>query len=60
MTQASRGPAVPQAELAGEAGVSDVELLNQGMLWAATTPAAANEAFNMAKGDISAGSTSGR
>jgi nucleoside-diphosphate-sugar epimerase len=30
---------------------SDVELLNKGMLWAATTPAAANEAFNMVNGD---------
>lgn len=30
---------------------TDVELLNKGMLWAATTPAAANEAFNMVNGD---------
>ncbi|HYF58934.1 MAG TPA: SDR family oxidoreductase [Burkholderiaceae bacterium] len=30
---------------------SDVELLNKGMLWAATTPAAANQAFNMVNGD---------
>jgi nucleoside-diphosphate-sugar epimerase len=30
---------------------SDVELLNKGMLWAATTPSAANEAFNMVNGD---------
>jgi len=31
---------------------TDVELLNKGMLWAATTPTAANEAFNMVNGDI--------
>ena len=31
---------------------SDVELLNKGMLWAATTPGAANEAFNMVNGDF--------
>lgn len=31
---------------------SDVELLNKGMLWAATTPSAANEAFNMVNGDF--------
>ena len=31
---------------------TDVELLNKGMLWAATTPAAANEAFNMVNGDV--------
>ena len=31
---------------------SDVELLNKGMLWAATSPGAANEAFNMVNGDF--------
>lgn len=31
---------------------SDVELLNKGMLWAATTPGAANQAFNMVNGDF--------
>jgi nucleoside-diphosphate-sugar epimerase len=31
---------------------TDVELLNKGMLWAATTPSAANEAFNMVNGDF--------
>ena len=31
---------------------TDVELLNKGMLWAATTPGAANEAFNMVNGDF--------
>ena len=31
---------------------SDVELLNKGMLWAATTPGAGNEAFNMVNGDF--------
>jgi nucleoside-diphosphate-sugar epimerase len=30
---------------------SDVDLLNKGMLWAATTPGAADEAFNMVNGD---------
>lgn len=31
---------------------TDVELLNKGMLWASTTPAAANQAFNMVNGDF--------
>ena len=31
---------------------SDVELLNKGMLWASTTPGAANQAFNMVNGDF--------
>lgn len=31
---------------------TDVKLLNKGMLWAATTPAAANQAFNMVNGDF--------
>lgn len=31
---------------------SDVELLNKAMLWASTTPQAANEAFNVVNGDI--------
>jgi len=30
---------------------SDVGLLNRGMLWAATTPGCANQAFNMVNGD---------
>ena len=31
---------------------TDVELLNKGMLWASTTPSAANQAFNMVNGDF--------
>ena len=31
---------------------TDVELLNKGMLWAATTPNAAGQAFNMVNGDF--------
>jgi nucleoside-diphosphate-sugar epimerase len=32
--------------------VTDTELLAKGMLWAATTPAAADQAFNMTNGDF--------
>lgn len=41
----------PEAAYRAVHCASDVELLNKGMLWAATTPAAANEAFNMVNGD---------
>jgi nucleoside-diphosphate-sugar epimerase len=41
----------PEAAFRAIHCASDVELLNKGMLWAATTPAAANEAFNMVNGD---------
>jgi nucleoside-diphosphate-sugar epimerase len=41
----------PQAAFQAVHCASDVELLNKGMLWAATTPACANEAFNMVNGD---------
>lgn len=41
----------PEAAFRAVHCASDVDLLNKGMLWAATTPAAANEAFNMVNGD---------
>jgi nucleoside-diphosphate-sugar epimerase len=41
----------PEAAYRAVHCASDVELLNKGMLWAATTPNAANEAFNMVNGD---------
>jgi nucleoside-diphosphate-sugar epimerase len=41
----------PEAAYRAVHCASDVELLNKGMLWAATTPGAANEAFNMVNGD---------
>lgn len=41
----------PEAAYRAVHCASDVELLNKGMLWAATTPLAANEAFNMVNGD---------
>jgi nucleoside-diphosphate-sugar epimerase len=41
----------PEAAFRAIHCASDVELLNKGMLWAATTPAAASEAFNMVNGD---------
>lgn len=41
----------PEAAFRAVHCASDVELLNKGMLWAATTPACANEAFNMVNGD---------
>jgi nucleoside-diphosphate-sugar epimerase len=41
----------PEAAFRAIHCASDVELLNKGMLWAATTPAAGNEAFNMVNGD---------
>lgn len=41
----------PEAAYRAVHCATDVELLNKGMLWAATTPAAANEAFNMVNGD---------
>lgn len=42
----------PEAAYRAVHCASDVELLNKGMLWAATTPGAANEAFNMVNGDF--------
>lgn len=41
----------PEAAFRAIHCASDVELLNKGMLWAATTPACANQAFNMVNGD---------
>lgn len=41
----------PEAAFRAVHCASDVELLNKGMLWAATTPACANQAFNMVNGD---------
>lgn len=41
----------PEAAYRAVHCASDVDLLNQGMLWASTTPACANEAFNMVNGD---------
>ena len=41
----------PEAAFRAVHCASDVELLNKGMLWAATTPGCANEAFNMVNGD---------
>ena len=42
----------PEAAFRAVHCATDVELLNKGMLWAATTPQAANEAFNMVNGDF--------
>ena len=42
----------PRGAYAAVHCASDVELLNKGMLWAATTPDAANESFNMVNGDF--------
>jgi nucleoside-diphosphate-sugar epimerase len=41
----------PEAAFRAVHCASDVELLNKGMLWAATTPGCANQAFNMVNGD---------
>ena len=41
----------PEAAFRAVHCASDVELLNKGMLWAATTPQCANQAFNMVNGD---------
>ncbi len=41
----------PEAAFRAVHCASDVELLNKGMLWAATEPGCANEAFNMVNGD---------
>jgi len=41
----------PEAAFRAVHCASDVELLNKGMLWAATNPACANQAFNMVNGD---------
>lgn len=49
----------PEAAYRGVHCASDVELLNKGMLWAATTPNAANEAFNMVNGGRAGGLPTG-
>ena len=42
----------PEAAYRAVHCATDVSLLNKGMLWAATTPKAANQAFNMVNGDF--------
>jgi nucleoside-diphosphate-sugar epimerase len=41
-----------QAQWEGLSDVTDARLLAEHLLWAATTPAAANEAFNVVNGDL--------